>query len=228
MINVNKVYERVLLLANKDQRGYITPVEFNSFAEQATNELQSMYSFKMFQVGQAPGVDSDYGDAMKVMMEKITYHDVIAQIEKNGDIYPYPDNFFNMGVVIANGVVADEVNHKDAAYINLSPLTKPTLKQPIYTRHAGGIIVHPTDADHNVSINYLKKATPGVWAYMPISDSDPTPIYDASNSTDFDLHPSEEHDLVYKILVLAGVTIKQADLAQFGQGKEGQIAQTEV
>ena len=234
MINVDKVYQRVLLLANKDQRGYITPIEFNSYAEQATNEIQSMYSFKMFQVGQGPDTDSDYGDAMKVMEEKISYHDTLETIASDTDFYPYPASFFQLGVVIVNDVIADEVSHKEAVYVNLSPLTKTTRTQPIYTRHSQiidgvkteGITVHPKGEDNAVQINFLKKAGPGVWAYMTSEDG--TPVYDAANSTDFDLHPSEEHDLVYKILVLAGVTIKAPDIAGFGQSKEQQIAQTEI
>ena len=35
MVLVDRVYQRVLTLANKEQRGYITPQEFNLFANQA-------------------------------------------------------------------------------------------------------------------------------------------------------------------------------------------------
>ena len=39
MINVDRVYQRVLILANKEQRGYITPQEFNLFANQAQMDI---------------------------------------------------------------------------------------------------------------------------------------------------------------------------------------------
>ena len=29
MVNIDTVYQRVLAIANKEQRGYITPLEFN-------------------------------------------------------------------------------------------------------------------------------------------------------------------------------------------------------
>mgnify|MGYP003640912004 CR=1 FL=1 len=35
MISVDTVYQRVLALANKEQRGYVTPLEFNLLANQA-------------------------------------------------------------------------------------------------------------------------------------------------------------------------------------------------
>ena len=35
MVRVDTVYQRVLAIANKEQRGYITPLEFNLYANQA-------------------------------------------------------------------------------------------------------------------------------------------------------------------------------------------------
>ena len=34
-VNIDTVYQRVLAAANKEQRGYITPLEFNLMANQA-------------------------------------------------------------------------------------------------------------------------------------------------------------------------------------------------
>ena len=38
MILIDSVYQKVLALANKEQRGYITPQDFNLFADQAQME----------------------------------------------------------------------------------------------------------------------------------------------------------------------------------------------
>ena len=37
--SINNVYQKVLALANKEQRGYITPQEFNLFAEYAQLDI---------------------------------------------------------------------------------------------------------------------------------------------------------------------------------------------
>ena len=39
MVRVDNVYQKVLALANKEQRGYITPQEFNLFADLAQMEI---------------------------------------------------------------------------------------------------------------------------------------------------------------------------------------------
>ena len=47
MINVDRVYQRVLTLANKEQRGYITPQEFNLFANQAQMDIFEQYFYDL-------------------------------------------------------------------------------------------------------------------------------------------------------------------------------------
>ena len=41
MISIDAVYQKVLAFANKEQRGYITPQEFNLFADQAQKKYLS-------------------------------------------------------------------------------------------------------------------------------------------------------------------------------------------
>ena len=45
MVSVDTVYQRVLALANKEQRGYITPQEFNLLANQAQMVIFDQYFF---------------------------------------------------------------------------------------------------------------------------------------------------------------------------------------
>ena len=45
-VSVDTVYQRVLALANKEQRGYITPQEFNLFANQAQMAIFESYFYQ--------------------------------------------------------------------------------------------------------------------------------------------------------------------------------------
>lgn len=252
MVNINTVYQRVLLLANKDQRGYITPEEFNSFASQAQLEIFESYFLKKFQANQAPGTMDDYADVSANIEEKLTFFDTTGTIIARGvsnltytsvsaNAYTYPEDLYRLGVVTVNGRMADEVSHKDLTYINLSPLTKPTETQPVFTRHEGGVVVYPLDYQGDIALMYERKPRTPYWDYRFPTQEEATllgvsitlPIFNdsdqaGSETRHFELHPSEEHELVYKILTLSGVAIKAADIAQFGGGKEGQLATTEA
>ena len=67
-----------------------------------------------------------------------------------------------------------------------------------------------------VSCNHvLNKPNKVEWGYDVIAER---PLYNANRSVNFQLHDSEETELVYKILTLAGVTLKRVDIQQAGQG----------
>ena len=42
-VNIDTVYQKVLALANKEQRGYITPQEFNLLADKAQMDIFENY-----------------------------------------------------------------------------------------------------------------------------------------------------------------------------------------
>ena len=42
-VSVDTVYQRVLAILNKEQRGYVTPQEFNLFANQAQMDIFEQY-----------------------------------------------------------------------------------------------------------------------------------------------------------------------------------------
>jgi hypothetical protein len=49
MISIDTVYQKVLALANKEQRGYITPQEYNLFANHAQMEILEQYFYDLNQ-----------------------------------------------------------------------------------------------------------------------------------------------------------------------------------
>ena len=57
------------------------------------------------------------------------------------------------------------------------------------------------------------------WAYVVVNEK---ALYDANTSTDFNLHRSEETNLVIKILELAGITINKPGLVQIASNEEAQ------
>jgi len=246
MVNVNEVYKIVLTITNKDNRGYITPEEFNKLADQAQNELFEGYFNKQLTYESRILLDSDFGDPVLFNSEKINLFYKDATLSKTDGTWTFPSDFHKLGIVRVGSVVADFASHGDIKFINLSPLTAPVATQPVFTLNGSGIKIYPDTVASDVGIEYLKKPIPPKWGYLmptanqvasgvpnkPIYDNtafDPaTDTYDApAKSFNFELHSSEKSDLVAKILTLAGVTIKQPDIVGFGQRKEQQIQATE-
>ena len=70
-VSVNKVYQTVLAVANKEQRGYITPQEFNLFAEQAQLDIYNQYFYDINQFRRTVGNDDHYSDMIDVIEKKL-------------------------------------------------------------------------------------------------------------------------------------------------------------
>jgi hypothetical protein len=70
-------------------------------------------------------------------------------------------------------------------------------------------------SDNRVSCEVINRPVKVEWGYDVIAEK---ALYNASRATDFQLHPSEETELVNKILGLAGIVINKQDLAKAGAG----------
>ena len=55
-ISIDTVYQTVLALANKEQRGYISPQEFNLYANHAQMEVLEQYFYDLSQFRQITNI----------------------------------------------------------------------------------------------------------------------------------------------------------------------------
>tara|TARA_R100001244_G_scaffold107343_1_gene79604 strand:- start:194 stop:922 length:729 start_codon:yes stop_codon:yes gene_type:complete len=237
-VSVDTVYQRVLVLANKEQRGYITPQEFNLLANQAQMEIFEQYFYDIKQFNRTPGNTQEFSDPLSILYEKIGEFDVErddAWMDANmisvNDIINIPwDEIYKLGTVRVDGAQVELVNGKDFDAARLSPLTAPTITRPIGTTTALGLrVATGTDTfaipgnDENLSISYIMPPPRVEWAYVVVNEK---ALFNENISIDFELHSSEETELVYKILKLAGINLKAQEVVQVAQTLEqGQIQQ---
>lgn len=87
-INVNTVYQTVLLILNKEQRGYMTPDEFNSVGTQVQLEVFEKYFEDLNQQIRVPQTDFNYSDRVENIDEKIAIFKTFGNAEYNTDSTP--------------------------------------------------------------------------------------------------------------------------------------------
>lgn len=378
-VSINKVYQKVLAIANKEQRGYITPQEFNLFSDQAQKEIFEQYFYDINQFNRVPGNQTEFSDQLYMLEEKIapfrindvsmksgtellddsefsdgtfsawTLTDVgatrevvananngyvsslriasdsaaeanpgvkqnvtvvdgsyVAEIkvsyatdsgagryarvriyfksttgevsaektiavesnktytlewdnfyattgsfqieleeEANNDAEAHfssislkavdnstlADDIYRLGEVMYTHsgntypITVTEVNANEVTTYNLSPLARPTTKNPVYVRSsAAAITIYPSVLNGSVKYNYVKLPEVPKWTYNVVLGK---AVYNsqASDAKDFELHDSEENNLVYKILQLAGISMGRADIVQAATSKEVQEIQ---
>ena len=222
MINIDTVYQRVLALANKEQRGYITPQEFNLFANQAQMEILEQYFYDISQYGNLQGNSTEYSDMVGLIDEKLnelriaeSFTAVNSKIALSTTI----PALYKLGSVYLGNNEVEEVNYNEYKLRNKSPLTQPdvTMENYMYVVQASWpsylteITIFPNIGTSPVEISYIKKPRTVKWGYVVISEK---ALYNSGTSTNFQLHSSEENELIYKILGYAGITLKKSDVIQ--------------
>ena len=223
MVSIDTVYQKVLAFANKEQRGYITPQEFNLFADHAQKEIFEQYFYDLNQFMRVSGNSEEYSDIIHNINEKIAVFEKVSAIN-NGIIAE--DDIFRLGTVIANdNTIVEEVQQDDILEMNMSPLTKPTDSRPVYVRTGFDTMsFYPASYSFTGTCTYVKKPLQPNWGYVVVNGK---AMYDPTSKVDFELHPSEENELVYKILKFAGLAMRRNDIAQSGQGLETMQIQQE-
>ena len=223
MVNIDTVYQKVLAIANKEQRGYITPQEFNLFADQAQMDIFEQYFYDINQFNRVPGNDTEYADMLTLLEEKIAIFKNIKLLFYQSPYYQKPQELYRVGSLETGYGEIEQVTHKEYLAIKLSPLAKPTLKRAVYVDMPQGFRIYPTFTN-NVQCHYIRKPKKANWGYNVINDN---ALYDATQSLDFQLHPSEENNLIIKILALAGIAIKDPAMYQIAVAEDNKIIQQE-
>jgi len=143
MVSIDTVYQKVLALANKEQRGYITPQQFNLYADQAQKDIFEQYFYDLNQIMRVHNNSEEYSDIVHNLNEKIAIFEKTASFGGNGVINA--SDFYRLGTVYYNNIEIEEVQQNEVLYINKSPLTKPTSTRPIYVRTSGNTVkIYPT------------------------------------------------------------------------------------
>ena len=229
-VSVDTVYQTVLSTLNKEQRGYVTPQEFNLFAEQAQLDIFEQYFYDINQFGRLHGNSTEYSDMLDILEEKLSVFEAppVNVTMANTGIGTLPTNY-RLGNVMhtTNGVarIVEKLNKKDIQILQMSPLTTPNLIRPAYTRTSESTIqLYPATIIANVTCDIIYKPTPPNWNYVMVYGE---ALYNATGSTDFQLHQSEEIALVEKILEFAGLSTKEVQMYQIANQEEMQTIQQE-
>ena len=218
-ISIDTVYQRVLALANKEQRGYITPQEFNLLANQAQLSIFESYFYDKSSRDRA-GIE----DISELISKKVDHLTTVATVT-GGDTYPA--NYQTGSVFFGNR----ECTKVDRNYLTILANQALSIRHSQYAPSVDPVYMESDTNGDDIEVyqGNTTKQTTGVtceiitrpvavaWGYVVVNEQ---ALYNSNTTTDFDLHDAEEDSLVFKILELAGVVIKKPELAQIAAQKE--------
>jgi len=232
-INVNTVYTTVLSILNKEQRGYLTPFEFNQLATQVQLEIFEKFFEDYNQYIRMPKTNVEFASRMDHIMEEFQVFEKsdIASNTPTTNVYHQPTDLHRFGSASwnkgKNSPPIEIVSNRDYNELKLSPLTQPTNDFPVAKYKDNKLIVFPsptTFANTDVTFNYIRQPADVVWAYgvdpttgafiWSGTSGAPTPSIPASGSVDFEISDSQQSEVIIEILKYAGVIIRDPQIVQ--------------
>lgn len=244
-ISVDTIYQRVLALANKEQRGYITPQEYNLLANQAQMSIFESYFYAKNQRDRAePGRTNevDETDISELLDAKLSPfqsnefvvggHTFPSTIDIDGTAY----DVFQTGLVYLADEVCQKVEPAEAQRFkgSIRHMATTANQSPIYANNritGRDISVYAgsaTPVSAPVTVECFRVPKTVKWPYVVVNNK---ALYNSADvlRQDFELHKSETDTVVNKILELAGIVINKPGLAQTAaqmSGVESQIQNT--
>ena len=239
MVNVDTVYQTVQALANKEQRGYLTPQEFNLFAIQAQKDIFEQYLYDLDAIRAENPQKRELGDSIQHVLFKIqntagvSIDEVVATHVAGRGYLINPFNFTGKIFCDDGGGPRSltQIENIDEIYDTIaSRWHQEGFDNFVYFEDGYSYIRVFSGAGEMTgmspgSITYEAiRGFPGLvnWGYAIVNEK---PLYNPDVSTNFALHESEQPDLVSKILKLTGISIEDQELYQAGAREEAQNEQ---
>lgn len=226
---INHVRNTVLTIINKENRGYLTPEQFNLYAQHAQQNIFNLYFSeysRMSTMKNARRLSQDYGDRVRDLKNKIDKFTTVVQLPKKDSVYLKPCDMYMPLSLRCNGVEVDEVPVYKETFLDNANLCGPTEMYPVYIDKNNSYTVKP-DTINCLDLVYSRHPKDPKWTYVMIGGE---PIFNnsANDYMDFELGEEEEVALVIEICKLAGVSIREADVTNIAMGLETQGAQKET
>ncbi len=240
-ISVDTVYQRVLALANKEQRGYITPQEFNLLANQAQMQIFEEYFYTKNQrerIEENRTIEVDETDISELLDAKLNPfqsnetvtggHTFPSAIYVDGTAY----DVFQTGKVFLGDEICQKVTIGEAQRFRKSQrhIATTANENPIYTdnRVSGRDVVvyagSATPESSMVTVECFRIPKTVDWTYVVVNSK---ALYNSTLAVNFELHKSETDTVVMRILELASIIMNKPGLVQIAQTASATEASTQ-
>lgn len=240
-ISVNRVRNLVLYFISKNNYGYCSPEELDSYGTMAQLAIFEDLFFEYNNVLNKKNrnlSNTEYGDLKKFLEEQI---DVFSEYSTPSNFtfnnttglwsYTGTDLYRAMGLSLVNNTTNKKVDIQEVtkgAELNKiinSNMVSPTTTYPIFTKIGTDFKVYPTTITGNfVELFYLRKPKDVKWAYVNVNGN-PQVNMSASDYQDFELLPSLFEKLVVKILGYVGISLRENEITALSVQEEQMIDQ---
>lgn len=219
---INQIYQILQTILNKEQRGNVTPAEFNLLAKQVQEKIFrgyfNDYSRDVIRMNRGMG-GVGFADLAGNQRQRIDRFAKTATLSFDSPNFDLPADLYMIyqnGIMTEGGIVIEEVEPGKVGYLNQSAAA-PSETFPVYERvNEGEILISPSTIIAGVTCRYIRTPLDPNWTFMVVSGE---PLFDAADPDyqDFELHPDEFSNIVIQMLSYFGINIRETEVAQYAE-----------
>ncbi len=199
-------------MANKEQRGFIKPSEFNMLAKRAQLDVLKERVGKASPSGSIIG----YKDSAQLSDELYPVTVFEASLTVSGDLFTFPADYLHFISLKYGNNSVEMVSLGELNSRRESSLVDPSGRYPVGVIEASGIRVYTdtigeSNTNNDAKLTYIKKPSDPNWAYTIVNNIE---IYNSSDSTQITLSDSTHKEIANRILGYVGINLREAEIIQ--------------
>ena len=222
-MTIDELYRFVQFEANKEQRGFIKPSEFNLLAERAQLDvIRDRYG--KIGISGTPSTPMTHSvmDDLAPVIEKGT---ITYDSSGSNDAFSYPVDYLYFIRMTLAGKNVEIINHDQLGMRLKSVITAPSAEYPIAVMIDEGFEIYSStseDTSGTVVITYIKKPVSPFWSYV-ISNG--TYIYSATSNEKVELAlPDQTHnEIAQRMLSYIGISLRDQEPLSYAESKLSQL-----
>lgn len=223
---INQVRNTVLTILNKENRGYVTPEQFNQYADYAQQLIfDNMFAeyATMMQLKDGRRQSLDFGDRAAIDRYNIEQFVSTTTTPASNSLYAKPTDLYHLLRINmdSDNTLLEHLPSSKRFYIENNNVAGPSSLYPYYIEEGAKFRVLPSTVNGDIKVTYIRRPKTPKWTYTTVGES---PVYNpsASDHQDFEVAGEYQTNLIREILILAGLTIGEAAITQAAVGLDNQ------
>lgn len=237
--NINNVKEGVFRIANKQQKGAITDIDFNRFASIAQMEVvNALFEKKNLYIKQRLKFFSRIDGVLDITVVEDILQPLLIDGEtltqgSVADLFNLPQELYTIEDVFVGEQRVDIESAANVRRMSMSSLIEPTIHSYVATRkNKKEIRIIPQPVGVDVEMNYYKRpqgtdlngdpvALQPTWASTLVGNA---LVYNPATSINFEIGVAAENLLIRKVLEYVGINLSNDELLAWLQSEREKSA----
>lgn len=217
---IDRIFQKVKTFVNTEVRGNVSPAEFNLLLHDAIQSRTEEYFYdlkrELYRENRGLGMHFLSNLPDRIMEKVMHYHKTDTLVFDTASTRELPEDLRYLDEIETSTGIGYE--HCDTAKEFRITKSIALSQYPICYTSGRTIRISPDNSD-TISISYVRNVLIPKWTYTVVNNAE---LFNPSSGdfVDADIHPSEEDEIVRRVLLRFGVNLKEQDIQAFAMQED--------